>query len=176
MSNPSSVLSHESWSEVRASDHVIRYRRCGAGRTVLVLHHDQPDHRDGWSYAALLEALGGRFRLLMPELPGGAMDVATRVALFLDGLGVADVAVLAFGDLCLPALELALLGGDQVARLALVTEGQAEVPDLDGALVTASGQALPLVLIRDAGRGGDDAAVLVRFLGDGPPEGPLARP
>jgi hypothetical protein len=173
MSNPSSLLPHESWSEVRASDQVIRYRRCGAGRTVLVL---QPDHPDDTSCPALLEALGARFRLLIPELPARATDLASRLALFLDGLGVADVAVLAFGDLCVPALELALLGGDQVARLALVTEGQADVPDLDGTLVTAPGVALPLVLIRDTGRGADDLAVLVRFLGDTALDRPLARP
>jgi hypothetical protein len=176
MSNPSSVLQHDSWSEVRASDQVIRYRRAGTGRTVLVLRSVQADERDGAPISALLEALSARFRLLMPELPAGGTNLAARLALFLDGLGMADLAVLAFGDLCLPALELALLGRDQVARLALVTDGHADLPDLDGALVTAPGQAVPLVLVRDAGRGVDDVPELVRFLADPTSEWPLARP
>ena len=170
MSNPLSVLQHDSWSEVRASDQVIRYRRTGAGRTVLVLRSVQPDGGDATPFPALLEALGARFRLLMPELPAGGTNLAARLALFLDGLGMADLAVLAFDDLCLPALELALLGRDQVARLALVTDGETDLPDLDGALVTASGQAVPLVLARDAGGRVADLPELVRFLGDPTPE------
>ena len=169
------MLQHESWSEVRANDQVIRYRRSGVGRTVLVLRSVPPDGRDDASVPALIAALGARFRLLMPELPAGDPNLTCRLALFLDGLGVADLAVLAFGDLCLPALELALLGRDQVARLALVTEGHGALPDLDGALVTAPGQAVPLVLVRDAGRAADDLPELVRFLGE-PRAEPLARP
>jgi hypothetical protein len=178
MSNPSSVLQHDSWSEVRASDQVIRYQRAGAGRgrTVLVLRSVRADGGDAPPSPALLEALGARFRLLMPELPAGGTNLAGRLALFLDGLGMADLAVLAFGDLCLPALELALLGRDQVARLALVTGGGTDLPDLDGALVTSPGQAVPLVLVRDAGHGVDDLPELVRFLGDPTSEWPLARP
>jgi hypothetical protein len=172
MSNPSVAAPHDGWSEVRASDQVIRYRRQGAGRPVLVLQSHRPDQPDSW----LMAALAGRFRLLVPELPAARADVAARLALFLDGLGMTDVAVVAFGDLCLPALELALLGGDQVGRLALVMDGQSDLPELDGALVTGPGQpALPLVLIRDAGGGTDDAS-LVRFLAEAAPEGLLARP
>jgi hypothetical protein len=176
MSNPSSVLQHECWSEVRANDQVIRYRRCGAGRTVLVLRPDSPQAEDSSSFSSLLDALGAQFRLLIPELPAGGTDPAGRLALFLDGLGITDVAVLAFGDRCLPALELAFLGGDQIGRLALVTEGQAGLPDLEGALVTAPGQALPLVLVRDGGRGAEDLPTLVGFLGGGHRDWPLARP
>jgi hypothetical protein len=167
MSNPSSVLQHEGWSEVRADDQVIRYRRAGAGRTVLVLPPSPPDGPDGASLPGLVDALGGQFRVLVPELPAGDTGLAARLGLFLDGLGIADVAVLAFGDRCLPALELALLGGDQVGRLALVTEGRADLPDLAGALVTAPDQSLPLIMIRDAGRGVDDLSALAGFLGGG---------
>jgi hypothetical protein len=162
-------MRHESWSEVRANDQVIRYRRAGAGRTVLVLRPSTPDGPDGASLSDLIDALGAQFRLVIPELPAGGADLAARLALFLDGLGVADVAVLAFGDRCLPALELALLGGDQIGRLALVTEGEgrADLPDLDGALVTASDRVLPLVMVRDAGRGAEELPGLFRFLGGG---------
>jgi hypothetical protein len=174
MSNPPCAGPHVGWSEVRANDQVIRYRRCGAGRPVLVLRRDWPDDS---SPPSQLEALGGRFRLLVPELPVASVDLAPRLAAFLDGLGVADVAVLAFGELCLPALELALLVGDQVGRLALVLEGQSKMPDLDGALLTAPGQAaLPLVLIRDDGRGTEDMEALADFLGGAGPDRVLARP
>jgi hypothetical protein len=174
MSNPPSAGPHVGWSEVRANDQVIRYRRCGAGRPVLVLRRDRPDDL---SPPASLEALGGRFRLLVPELPVAGADLAPRLAAFLDGLGVADVAVLAFAELCLPALELALLGGDQVSRLALVLDGHSDVPDLDGALLTPPGQAaLPLILIRNDGRGAEEMAALVDFLGGAAPDRALARP
>ena len=165
MSNASiSTPAADVWAEVRANDQVIRYRRWGSGRPVLVLRPEGPEHA---SRRGLLEALGARFRLLVPELPPRGGDVAARLALFLDGLGVGNVAVLAMGELCLPALELALLGGDQVARLALVTDGPSELPELGGALVTTPGQpALPLVLIRDLGQGLEDVPLLLRFLGN----------
>jgi hypothetical protein len=174
MSNPSCAAPQDVWSEVRANDQVIRYRRCGAGPNVLVL---RADHHDDEAGRALLDALAAQFRLLIPELPATGAELGERLALFLDGLGVADVAVLAYGNLCLPALELALLGGEQVARLALVADGPGDAADLDGALVTAPGQApLPLVLLREGGRGAGDLSTLVRFLGDAVPARRLAGP
>jgi hypothetical protein len=171
MSNPSAATPHDGWAEVRASDQVIRYRRHGAGRPVLVLQPHAP------TCSALLNALGTRFRLLVPELPAAGAEVAARLALFLDGLGMTDVAVVAFGALCLPALELTLLGGDRVGRLALVLDGRSALPELGGALVAASDQApLPLVLIRDDGSTAEEVPGLVRFLGEAAPEPRLARP
>lgn len=175
MSNPSITPRHDGWSEVRANGQAIRYRRCGAGRTVLVLRPDATADHPSSPRSPLLEVLGRHFRLLMPELPAAGVDLPGRLALFLDGVGATDVAVLAFGDLCLPALELALLGGDQIARLALVPDGGSDTANLDGSLVTSPGQMLPLMVVRDLGRWGEDLTALTRFLEDTPPERPLAR-
>jgi hypothetical protein len=169
MSNPSIVTpptltpQAESWSEVRANGQVMRYRRCGVGRAVLVL---RPEEQPDALWPELLGALGPRVRLLVPEQPEAAADVTARLAAFLDGLGASGVAVLAAGRLCIPALELALLGGDQVARLALVADGPADLggTGLDGTLVTTACPPVPLLVVRRALPADDATAVLTRFL------------
>jgi hypothetical protein len=169
MSNPSilrppALSPHaDPWSEVRANGRVMRYRRSGVGRPVVVL---RPHDLDDGVWPALLDRLGARHRLFVPELPPRGADITSWLAAFLDGLGVSDVAVVAAGCFCLPALELALRGVDRVARLALMLDGPAdgECDGLDATLVTtACPPRIPLLVIRhDAAA--QDAAVLDRFL------------
>jgi hypothetical protein len=110
----------EGWAEVRAHDQVMRYRRVGAGRAVLVL---APSHGAHALPPDVVHALAARFRLILPEVPDGSHStdwVVGWLADFLDGLGTTGVAVIAAGAFCAPAVELARRDADQVARVVLV--------------------------------------------------------
>lgn len=94
MPKPSSsdtTRAHESWAEVRAHDRVMRYRRSGVGRAVLVLRSPE-DPEPLWP--ELLEALGAGYRLIVPDPPPGDADVAGWLAGFLEGLGASNVRIL----------------------------------------------------------------------------------
>ena len=164
MQNPSAIPArHETtWSEVRAHDHVMRYRRSGAGPAVLLLH---PGEASDALWPELLHVLSSSFRIILPDLPDDADDVATWLADFLEGLGFAHVAVLAAAGFCLPALELALLDADQIARVVLVPGGRAEETGLDGALATGSRDTeVPLLVVRRGLPAGEALPLVTRFL------------
>ena len=135
-----------SLAEVRAHDQVMRYRRAGAGRPVLVLR-SVLDGQAFWNEldAALLET----FRVLTPEMPPLGVDVAAWMNGFLEGVGLDRVTVIAEGALCLAALELALLNVDQIERMVLVPAGHSNETGLDGMLATTlAGVAVPLLVVR----------------------------
>jgi hypothetical protein len=162
---PSTSPLAESWSEVRAHDHVMRYRRSGAGRAVLLLRAPGDDARDAL-WPELADALTAHFRVFVPDVSLAADDdVALWLNDFLDGLGVAGIAVVATDRFCIAALELALLDADRVARVVLVPGGRAEETGLDGALATTTrGATVPLLVVR-RGLGAAEALPLVtRFL------------
>jgi hypothetical protein len=161
-----SPLTHhaEALAEVRAHDQVMRYRRAGVGRPLVVLRG--PD--DPAALWPELDAeLVSRFRVFTPELPDDCDDVAAWVADFLEGVGLDRVALLAAEPCCLSALELALLDSCRVERLVLVPAGAAGETGLDGTLATTfAGVAVPLLVVR-RGLAPDDALPLLRtFLED----------
>jgi hypothetical protein len=112
---------YESWAEVRAHDQVMRYRRSGVGRAVLLILRPPGKVQPLWP--GLLELLGGRFRVIAPEAPVAEADAACWLGDFLEGLGMSNVSILATGCFCVPVLELALLESDQIARIALIPDG-----------------------------------------------------
>lgn len=137
---------HEMWAEVRAHDRVMRYRRCGSGYPVLVLCDAACANP---VVDALRDALGAAFRFLVPDIPGAVEDFAAWLADFLEGVGVGDVAIVAVGELCVPALELALGDGDQVARVVLLPGPPARANAIRGVLATAVRHtAVPLLVVR----------------------------
>ena len=156
--------SHGTWAEVRARDRVMRYRRSGVGRTVLVLtSHDDPESL----WPELLDALGTGYRLIVPEAPAGDSDVATWIADFLEGLGVSNVSLLAADRFCIPALEVALLEGDQVARIVLVPPGNGRAGDGGAALVTGTRQArVPLLVVQRGQPAIETVPAITAFLGE----------
>ena len=168
----------ESWAEVRAHDHVTRYRRLGTGRAVLLLgaardgatDRGVPDEEPPL-WPELSGAIAARFRLIVPEMPAATAcaDVAVWLADFLEGLGTSGVSVVATDRLCMPALELALRDAEQVARVVLVARGRAEEPGLGGRLATATRQAVvPLLVVRRALPAAEALPLVTRFLaGDG---------
>ena len=136
----------ETLAEVRAHDQVMRYRRAGAGRPLVVLRGaDDPDAL----WPELDAELVSRFRVVTPELPADCEDVAAWVADFLEGLGLDRVAVLAAEPCCLSALELALRNAGQVERLILVPAGTVGETALEGTLATTlAGVTVPLIVVR----------------------------
>jgi pimeloyl-ACP methyl ester carboxylesterase len=117
MSNSSSTgHAAETWAEIRAHDRVTRYRRHGSGPPVLLLYASD----DGALWPALLEALGDRFRVIVPEIAEAQSDVTCRLAEFLEGLGCARAAVIGNARLGAVALEVAATGTDQIARVVII--------------------------------------------------------
>ena len=148
----------ETLAEVRAHDQVMRYRRAGAGRPLVVLRGaDDPDAL----WPGLDVELISHFRVVTPELPVDCEDVAAWVADFLEGLGLDRVAVLAVEPCCLSALELALLTAGQVERLVLAPAGAVGETGLGGTLApTLAGISVPLIVVRR----GLEAAVALPLL------------
>ncbi|MBV9879795.1 MAG: hypothetical protein JO180_04825 [Gemmatirosa sp.] len=160
------ALPTETWSEVRAHDHVTRYRRAGSGRAVVVLDADGADPL----WPELAGGIAERFRLIVPEVPPADVDQALWLAEFLEGLGTSTVALVATGRLCVPALELTLRDPDQVARLVLVPGGAAVDATIGatigGALAAPASRSVPLLVAR-RGLPADEALPLIaRFLAD----------
>jgi hypothetical protein len=136
----------DSWAEVRSHDRVTRYRRSGTGPAVLVL---QPADGPGALWPELLPQLEESHRLIVPEAPPAGIDIAHWLADFLEGLGLAPVAVVAADAFCIPVLELVLLGADQVTRVVLVPNGHAGDTGLEGTLApTIRDDAVALLVVR----------------------------
>jgi pimeloyl-ACP methyl ester carboxylesterase len=144
---------------VRVRDRVMRYRRVGAGRPLVVLR----GAADGDALWPELDApLAARFRVLVPELPEGCDDLAAWIGAFLEGVGLDRVTLLAAEPCCLAALEVALLDPHRVERLALVPAGVATETGLDGTLATTlAGATVPLLVVR-RGLPADEAIPLLR--------------
>jgi pimeloyl-ACP methyl ester carboxylesterase len=159
MLNPPSTTT---LAEVRAHDQVMRYRRAGAGRPVVVLRA-APGAVPLWP--ELDESLEGAFRVITPEVPATGADVARWLGGFLEGVGLERAALVATDGFCLPALELALLNGDQVERLVLVPAGHAGDTGLDGTLATSlAGVAVPLLVVRRGLPSAEALPLLMHFL------------
>ena len=146
MSNARSLAAPDSWAEVRAHGRVMRYRRAGAGRTLLVLH---PGECGDAAARELLDALASRFRLIVPHLQDASDELPAWLADLLEGLGYPEVGVVALGCLALPAIELALLDTGLVDRMVLLSDGRSGEHDLETTLESAARRgAVPLLTLR----------------------------
>ena len=165
MPNPTasdSTLRHESWAEVRAHDTVMRYRRSGAGRPVLLLAS-----ADNPLWPELHEAIGAGYRLIVPEPPAPGADVTAWLGGFLEGLGTTSVRILASDRFCTPVLELALLDTEGIRRVVIVADGPATGDQPRGFLRSAIGRtAIPMVVVRRAQPASDGVALITEFLAE----------
>ncbi len=130
-------------AEVRASDRVMRYRRSGAGPTVILLGADAgpaPLSTD------LVDALRERFRVIVPDMPTGS-DVLTWLGDFLEAFGSSDLTLVAANHLCMPAIELAFRDFDQIRRMVLIPDGEPDDSTAEGAIRTSLGRGPVSVLI-----------------------------
>lgn len=160
MQNPPS---NSAFAEVRAHDQVMRYHRAGAGRPIVVLR----DPSDDSLWPELHQCLACGFRVLTPDVPDRA-DIARWLGGFLEGVGLDRATLVAADGFCLPALELVLLGADQVERLILVPAGEAVESALDGTLATSlGGVEVPLLVLRRGLAAADALPALMQFLPGG---------
>jgi hypothetical protein len=147
MSNTSApaIATSEPWAEVRCSDRVMRYRRSGTGPTLLLLGAEAGPSPIS---TELVAALGGRFRVIVPDVPSG-VSVTAWVSEFLEGLGTCHVAILAANHLCMPAIELSFRGIEQVRRLVLIPDGEPDDSTPERAITTAVGTPpIPALIVR----------------------------
>lgn len=162
----------DSFAEVRAHDQVMRYRRAGAGRPLLVLRSSHEPHP---LWAELDDALVGAFRVLTPDVPSAGVDVVAWMRDFLEGVGLERVTIIADDSLCITALEMVLLNADQVERMVLVPAGNAGETGLDGTLATSlAGVAVPLLVVRRGLSAHEAVPLLMQFLGLGGAAGATA--
>ena len=167
MSNPNSLaaLSSDPWSEVRAHDRVMRYRRTGMGPAVLLV---APCDSAESFWADLPTFLASRFRVIVPEIHTCPRpDESVVLTCFLEGLGTPRVAIVAAGELCMPSLELALRNPEQIARLVLVSEGASDGSAVDGALTTYTPLAsVPLLVVPRSAASAEALPLIEKFLAD----------
>jgi hypothetical protein len=156
-------LSPESYAEVRARDHVVRYRRIGRGPSVLL-----GALNDDALWPELSPALAARFRVFVPELSPCALPIdPSLLAAFLEGLGTPNVALVAGGALCMPALELALGNPEQITPIVLVPDGDTN-GRVDGLISSpARHDAAPLLVVHRGVAAGEAVPLIEQFLMDG---------
>jgi hypothetical protein len=126
------------WAEVRARNQVVRYRRSGAGRAVLLLHG--PGDADA-IWPELMDVLHTGFRLIVPTPPPADVALEPWLAVLLDGLGMSNVAVIATDAFSSAAVDRALAEPDQIAAVVLVSRDE-DSPS------TATRFAVPLLVLR----------------------------
>jgi pimeloyl-ACP methyl ester carboxylesterase len=104
----------------------IRYWEGGTGEPLLVVHHDIGT--TGWN--PFYDALAGRFRVLVPELPGYGKsdrpawarhprDMALILGLMLDQLGIDSAVLVGLGFGGWIAAEMAVMNQRRFRRLVL---------------------------------------------------------
>lgn len=148
----------ESWGEVRTPDQVVRYRRSGSGRAVLILH--SPDAAEPlWPELLDLLAVGGR--VIVPS-PPPSIEVEQWLTLMLDGLGLTNVVLVAAEGFCLAAIERALMEPDRIARIIIACAGGADAPLMADAHSRLGG--VPLLILRREDAAADVVGVVAAFL------------
>lgn len=125
MLNPPSAPTHphphpQTLAEVRAGDRVMRYRRIGSGRPVVLV---------GGTTAAdslwpeLADALADHFRVIVPESPSCGADFACWLSDFVEGLGMSEVGLVASDAFCASAIDLVRRDADRIGRVVVVRGG-----------------------------------------------------
>lgn len=164
-SSTSTVALDEIRAEVRVRDQVMRYARTGSGLPVVMLG-SPADPEPLWP--GLHQAIARRFRLIVPDLPRCDTDVAAWLAAFLEGLGSTEVRVVASSEFCMAALELVIADLDRIARVVLVTHGDAGGPGLDSTLASGTqNTSVPLLVVRRGTPASEAVPLVVGFCAEG---------
>lgn len=142
-SEPGSGVPPETWGEIRSRDQIVRYRRSGAGQTVLLL---QAPGRTRPLWPEVLELLCAGARLIEPEAPAAEEDIPPWLAVTMEGLGLTNVTIVAVEGFCIAALERAIIEPDRVARIILACHSGDSMAKL-GPEAVARLSAVPLLVV-----------------------------
>jgi 4,5:9,10-diseco-3-hydroxy-5,9,17-trioxoandrosta-1(10),2-diene-4-oate hydrolase len=128
------VLTPVQTRSVAVGPRQIHLHEFGADPALLMLHGGGPGASGLSNYARNIQALAGRFRVLVPDLPGYGQsskgvaddpfgDIATAMLGLLDALDIAQAHVIgnSLGGAC--ALRMALDAPQRVGRLVLMGPG-----------------------------------------------------
>lgn len=134
-------------SEVRVNGTVMRYRRLGTGKGLLVLAGREGQVRRHEARGAELEPIGHPVlqqmlaraarcrRVLIPEVPFAADSLTVSwLREFMDGLGLTRVAMVVDETFGVVALELAMIDHDRIASLVVFSPGEDDNGALAGSL------------------------------------------
>jgi hypothetical protein len=154
-----------SWAEVHAREHVVRYRRSGAGPVIVLL-----GGADGAARWPTLEDTLSRIgRVLTPEIapnePAGR-HLDAWLAAFLEGIGASGIAIVVADDSCAaPVLAMALLEPELIRSVVWIAEGVTAGTPLVTSLAGAQRAVpLPMLLLASKLSYGDAEPALIRFL------------
>ena len=154
----------DAFAQVRSADYTTRYIRVGAGQPVVIVDATM-DARSLWPELIGRLAEGGR--VILPEVQGGHDRFAGWLRSFLDGMGLPPVTLVGTGELCLAALEFALLEPERVRRLVLVPAGSAEETGLASILTPSIGvSSVSMLVVRRDCPPADAVPLIERFLRD----------
>ena len=152
----------DSFAQVRSADYTTRYIRVGAGQPVVIVDATMDP---GALWPELISRLAEGGRVILPEVQGGQDRFIAWLRSFLDGMGLPPVTLVATGQLCLCALEFALLETERVRRLVLVPAGSAEETGLASVITPSTGAAsVSMLVVRRDCPPADAIRLIERFL------------
>jgi pimeloyl-ACP methyl ester carboxylesterase len=128
---------------VRAGDSVTPYVRMGNGKPVLILRQSG---RQSALWSMILTGLSTTNRVMMPEVSPELATLTEWFAQFHDGLGIGPVRIVADERYGLAVLRLALLHGERVARIVILSEADG-ASELDGTLSSATSETHPVLFM-----------------------------
>jgi pimeloyl-ACP methyl ester carboxylesterase len=159
---PDAARPFDSFAQVRSADYTTRYVRVGAGQPVLIVDVTM---NSSSLWPELIGRLAEGRRVILPEVQGGGDRFGAWLRSFLDGMGLPPVTLVATNELCVAALEFALLEPDRIARLVLVPAGSAEATGLVSVITPSLGAASVSMLVVRRDCPTAEAVVLIdRFL------------
>lgn len=148
--------------EVRANGQVVRYRRSGSGRPLLLLL--AADEASAF-WPELLDLLRSHARLIVPEPPAAEADAEPWLSALVEGLGLSRVTVVASDRFCLAAFERTLLEPDRVARVIMVCRGRGSEAGISGSLDSAPRLgAVPILVLRNDRSASEVVPLVKEFL------------
>jgi pimeloyl-ACP methyl ester carboxylesterase len=154
--------SSDSFAQVRSADYTTRYIRVGAGQPVVIVDVAMDA---GALWPELVSRLADAGRVILPEVQGSSDRFSAWLRSFLDGMGLPPVTLVATSELCLSALEFALLEPERVKRLILVPGGRAEETGLTSIMTPSTGvSSVTMLVVRRDFPAGEAIPLIERFL------------
>jgi pimeloyl-ACP methyl ester carboxylesterase len=152
----------DSFAQVRSADFTTRYIRVGAGQPVVIVDSTMSPSS---LWPDLLGRLAEGRRVIVPEVHAAGDRFVGWLRSFLDGMGLPPVTLVATGELCVPALEFALLEPERIQRLVLVPSGNAEETGLASVMTPSLGStSVSMLVVRRDCPAVDAVALIERFL------------